>query len=143
MNSKKPFRVSCFVSRASCFGQSLVEVVVAVMILTLVLTALVFATTVAIRNAKFAQNQARATKYAQEGMEKVRAYRDQYEWDVFKAACLDKFIPLGSTDLVFTRMIKNCDEESVEKVKVTIVVSWQSAARTHQSEITSYFTRWE
>lgn len=124
-------------------GQSLVEVMVAVAILVLVLTALVLGTTLAIRNANFAQNQARATKYTQEGIERVRAYRDQNDWDVFKAKCLAKSISLGSIDPAFVRVIEECVEEASQKVRVTITVSWQEASRVHQSELTSYFTKWQ
>lgn len=58
-------------------GQSLVELVVVVAVIIIVLGAVVFATIASIRNASFAKLQAQATKYAQEGLERVRTGRDR------------------------------------------------------------------
>lgn len=58
-------------------GQSLIEVIIAVTVGVLVLTALTFATIFSIRNASFSKNSAQATKLAQEGIEKVRTGRDR------------------------------------------------------------------
>ncbi|MBU1000525.1 hypothetical protein KKE78_03980, partial [Patescibacteria group bacterium] len=58
-------------------GQNLIEVMVAVTIGILVVTALTFATIFSLRNANFAKNSAQATKLAQEGIERVRSGRDR------------------------------------------------------------------
>lgn len=58
-------------------GQSLIEVLVAVTVGVLVVTALTFATIFSLRNAQFAKNSAQATKLAQEGIERVRIGRDR------------------------------------------------------------------
>lgn len=58
-------------------GQSLIEVVVVIAVVAIVVGGLVFATIASIRNATFAKNQAQATKYAQEGLERVKTARDR------------------------------------------------------------------
>lgn len=58
-------------------GQSLIEVLVALTIASVVIGALVVATIISIRNAQFSQNQLQATKLSQDGMEKVRIVRDR------------------------------------------------------------------
>ncbi len=58
-------------------GQSLLEVVIAMTVGILVVTALVFATIFSLRNAQFAKTSAQATKLAQEGLERVRILRDR------------------------------------------------------------------
>lgn len=58
-------------------GQSLVEVIVAATVGILVVSALTFATIFSLRNANFSKNSSRATKLAQEGIEKVRTLRDR------------------------------------------------------------------
>lgn len=58
-------------------GQTLVELIVVVAVIVIIVGALVFATISSIRNAYFAKNQAQATKYAQEGLERVRSGRDR------------------------------------------------------------------
>lgn len=58
-------------------GQTLLELVVVIAVSVMVIGALVFATIASLRNAQFAKNQAQATKYAQEGIERVRTGRDR------------------------------------------------------------------
>lgn len=59
------------------YGQSLLEVIIAMTVGILVVVALVFATIFSLRNAAFAKNSAQATKLAQEGIERVRLGRDR------------------------------------------------------------------
>ncbi|MDO8576947.1 MAG: prepilin-type N-terminal cleavage/methylation domain-containing protein [Candidatus Daviesbacteria bacterium] len=66
-------------------GQSLIEVIVAVTVGILVVSALTFATIFSLRNASFAKNSAQATKLAQEGIEKVRTIRDRDGSVIFTA----------------------------------------------------------
>ncbi|MBI2018654.1 prepilin-type N-terminal cleavage/methylation domain-containing protein [Candidatus Daviesbacteria bacterium] len=58
-------------------GQSLMELIVVITVIVFVVGALTFATIASLRNAVFAQNQAQATKLAQEGIERVRTDRDR------------------------------------------------------------------
>ncbi len=58
-------------------GQSLVEVLVALTVAALVILALVVVSLMGLKNAQFAQNQAKVTKYAQEAIDQVRAIRDR------------------------------------------------------------------
>lgn len=58
-------------------GQSLLEVTIAIGIAVLVISALTVTTLIGLRNSQFAQNQVQATKYAQEGLEKVKYMRDK------------------------------------------------------------------
>lgn len=60
-------------------GQSLIEVLVALSVAILVLGALVILVLTSLKNAQFAQNQAKATKYAQETMEKIKSLKDRDE----------------------------------------------------------------
>ena len=58
-------------------GQSLMEVVVALTVGILVVTALTFATLFSFINASFSKASVQATKLAQEGLERVRSSRDK------------------------------------------------------------------
>lgn len=64
-----------FTSRES--GQSLVEVLVALAVATVVIVALIIVVLTSLKNSQFAQNQSKATKYAQEAMDGVLAVRDR------------------------------------------------------------------
>jgi len=132
-------------------GQSLLETMVALAVSTLALTALVSAVVVSVRNAQFAKNQSLATKYAQEGIEKVRIYRDQNDWSDFVATgatgpnCGDEGLVGLSVPSPFTTVV-DCVEDppgSTDRRRVTVTVSWTEAGRTHQSQLTTYLTRWE
>lgn len=58
-------------------GQSFIELVIVMAVIVIMVGALVFATISSLRNAQLAQNQAQATKLAQEGLERVRTGRDR------------------------------------------------------------------
>lgn len=54
-------------------GQALLEVTIATGLAVMIITAIAITTIIGLRNSQFAQNQIQATKYAQEGLELVRA----------------------------------------------------------------------
>lgn len=131
-------------------GQSLLEVVVALGVTTLVLTALVSVVTVAVRNARFAKNQSLATKYAQEGIEAARTIRDR-DWSQLANGIHGLFWDgsqwsfSGSSDSPssgFTRVVDVSEPLASQKL-VTVTVSWSEGGRTHQSRLTTYLTEWE
>ena len=115
-------------------GQTLVEVVLAVAVASLVLIGLTRATIVALRNAQFAKNQALATQYAQEGMESLRKCRDQTPNDFWSQNC-----SLPSLGGGFNRTVDWSEIETGKKMEVTVTVSWDS----HEAELTSFLTKWE
>jgi Tfp pilus assembly protein PilX len=122
-------------------GQSLVEVIMALAVALLVVVALVRATVTSIRNARFAKDKALATKYAQEGIEAVRAYRDGVDWSTFISGCSS---PPGLSDppASFTRKI-NCSGSDDSKRDVTVTVSWSDASGDHESKLETSLTNWK
>lgn len=80
-------------------GQTLIEVLIALSIAVVIVTAVAVSVLSALNNAQFTKNQNMATQYVQEGMEIVRNIRNS-NWDSFKnlsgAYCLDK----NSADLI-------------------------------------------
>lgn len=58
-------------------GQSLIEVLAALTVTSVVIVALVVVSLSGLKNSQFAQNQAKATKYAQDLIEKVKAIKDR------------------------------------------------------------------
>ncbi len=65
-------------------GQSLIEVVVVLSVATIVITALLITIINSLRNAQFATMQTRATKYAQDGVEKTREIRNRNGLTTFR-----------------------------------------------------------
>lgn len=57
-------------------GQTLIEVLIVLVVGSIMLTGLSVMVISSLRNAEFAQNQIKATKYAQDAIDKIRAIRD-------------------------------------------------------------------
>ena len=93
-------------------GQSLIEVIVAAAVGILVVTALTFATIFSLRNANFANSSARATKLAEEGLEKVRTLRDRNQDGTVSfddgSRSANKFSDLWALSLGCGAGINNC-----------------------------------
>ena len=128
-------------------GQTLIEMLLAVSIAALVLIGLTKAVVIGLRNARFAKNQSLATQYAQETMEKIRVERDQNNWNGFKSNCTFGLSPLSDSNFIRDLQCEcyidenptgDCSNVDVNKMKVTVTISWGS----HQSELISYFTKW-
>ncbi len=66
-------------------GAALLEVIVAIGIVTMVMTTIVSLVSVSLKSASFAQSKTLGTKYSQEGMEALRQMRTIQGWDSFVA----------------------------------------------------------
>ncbi len=64
-------------------GAALLEVIVAIGIVTLVMTTIVSLVTVSLKSASIAQSKSLGTKYSQEGLESLRQMRNVLGWDAF------------------------------------------------------------
>lgn len=125
-------------------GQSLIEILVIMGVTSLVLTSLVSAVVVGVRNSRFAKNQSLATKIAQEAMEKVRRERDQQSsWSDFDEATCENPSGLDDPPPPFTRSIDCTLEEGNTRMKVFVMVSWPEGAKIYQSQLTTYLTQWQ
>lgn len=129
-------------------GQSLIEVLTALAVVLLVIVALIKATTISMRSGGLSKAQAQATAYAQEAIEWTRAERDK-DWDnlLLGDFCMNELSWLsGGACADFTLGDRFKREVSLtgggNQVKVEVVVSWQEAGGTHQSQITTYLTNW-
>lgn len=131
-------------------GQSLVEVIAALAVLVIVVLSLVGVNTRSVYNASFAREQSLATQYAQEIVEKIRAYRDKNTWAAFTASC--ESIPgFGTLPSPFNppsvdcylpgNPSNNCENDN-ERCEVKVVVEWIDAHGAHQSELVTILTSW-
>jgi len=136
----------------SASGQGLIEVLTALAVILLVIIALVRATTISMRSSSFSKAQSQATTYAQEAIEWVRAERNK-SWDNITdhtpadSLCLNNLSwSGGSCEFTlanrFKREISLTSMGGGNQVEVKVIVSWQEAGGTHQSQITTYLTNW-
>lgn len=130
-------------------GQSLFEVVVAVAIAALILVALASLAATSVSNSNFSNNNALATKYAQEAIEWLREQRDE-DWSNIPTSgteCLGtspitSFGGCGTIpDTVFTRTVQFSAEGDTTKV-VTVIVAWDDSQGHHEVKSTTKFTNW-
>lgn len=99
--NKDKFQLISAVKQIKFSGQSLFEVVFAVGMVALILTAIVLLSTRSIKTADFSQNRAMAGKYAQEATEWFRLQRDLLGWDIFFAKADDTPVSHSFGSLVF------------------------------------------
>lgn len=112
------------------YGQSLIEVVIALAIATLVLVALANGVTTSIRNSRFAKDKSQATELAQDTLEAVRSIRDN-NWlsltagthGIQKSGVYWMLTDAATAEGAFTREIQIAD--GVQNTKtITVTISW-------------------
>ncbi len=121
-------------------GQSLVEVLIALAMTVLLLTALVIATTQSIKNSRFARTQAQATHLAQIEVEKLRNIRDEQGWKAFLGSGGTETLPkTDGTTFTRTSAINEVPDENYADVIVTVY--WEDRGR-HEVKQTTILSKW-
>lgn len=119
-------------------GQSLIEILVALGIITIIATALTSVVITSLGNARSSKDQALATQYATEGLEIMRLKRD-IDYTAFQniisgTYCLDK----GASNLGPNCTSSNVDNFirkvtiaqsgcAVKIARISVIVSWQDS----------------
>lgn len=133
-------------------GQTLVEVLLALGIAVIIITAIISVVIIALSNASFSKNQNLANAFAQEGLEVVRAIRDR-SWtdfdDLRRSNCLEQNsrtlverqgancagegdISVGGTQFIREVIVNRRDRQCrpppprprIENHRVTVAVRW-------------------
>lgn len=146
-------------------GQSLFEVTVILGVVSIVLVALLSLSAYAIRNSSFSNNNALASKYAQEALEWIRQQRDENWNNISSRAtpspgnvyCLqsvsswpDRVGECNSTQYIsgtnlFRREATLIDVSGgVQSTKIDVVVEvkWRDAQGEHSARASTRFTNW-
>lgn len=149
-------------------GQTMLELVMALTVALVIITAIVSVVTVSLRNSIFAKQQAEVTRFAQEGMEWVRTEKEK-DWGTFYSKsgvatqrfCINALtwpnpdirVPcsgssyIGST--IYYRDLELIQREKLglagdnETVEATIIVSWNDSRGRHSSRLTTQFVDWK
>lgn len=142
-------------------GFSILEVVLAVGLAVLILSALVSLGVTATKNSTFSRDQTQATKLARETMERVRAFRDQKGLSALKMQCpqlVTTFCQISPvltvvqgketlTGTPFTRYFQQngtCPAAGGgEIVPITVTVEWTDGGGKHNAQLQSCFTSWQ
>lgn len=141
-------------------GQSLIEVLVALGLLSLLITSVAVVVTSSLNSAQFSQEQTAATKYAQEGLEITRSIRDG-NYGTFATFNGTYCLAKGATSLGPAQA--GCTSQNVDQfirsirieqtpgcganvAKVITTVSWKdgkcdAGAYCHKSQLVSCLSR--
>ncbi len=152
-------------------GQILLEVSVMLGVVLLLVTGLVAATTATLKKGRLAQDRSIATKYAQEGMEMTRLFRNK-GWSDFRklndvacqndeGTCLWCLNANGDWSVLqpvtnecsnnidnrYSRLVffdwKSDPDPNKEHMHVTVIVAWQDGVNVYRSNVESDFTEWQ
>jgi Tfp pilus assembly protein PilV len=142
-------------------GQSLIEVMVAIGVMSLLLVALLAVTSISVKNSRVAKDRVLAVELSQEGVELMRAYRD-YSWTQFSAEVSSASYKLPSNWVVadglnevdcnatslmaeasiYSRCVQLTDDGS-GGVAVAVTVYWQEGGEVKQVTQSTRLSRWE
>lgn len=139
-------------------GETLIEVLIALTIAVVIITAIAILGVSALNDAQFIKAQNQSTKYAQEGMEVVRRIRNN-DYANFQTYTDTYCLAKGSTTLgpaCTTRNVDNIFNRTVtilqdgcgtDLTRVTVAVAWRDGKCTgsttnycHSSDLTSCFS---
>ena len=147
--------------KKNILGQSLMEVVLAIGLITLIMVTVVAAASISITNSSFSKNQTLSTRFSEATLEWLRGERNE-DWDYF----LSQVLPGGEAQTIcFTTLswedskLGNCsDTEYIpdtflkrevdfylidsSTVEVTIRIYWIDANGYHEVNSSTYLTNW-
>lgn len=142
-------------------GQTLFELVVAIGIGVLIVTAIVRLVTISVRNSTFSKNKAEAARYSQETLEWLRAEKER-DWGAFygrsadptywclaslswpssSGQCGQNQTITGTT--LFTRLVA-LDRDDVDQdgtaddIEAIVTVTWTESGQVHSSTAATHF----
>lgn len=149
-------------------GSSMLELILALAVSLVIVTTIASVVTVSLRNSLFAKKQSEATRFAQEGMEWLRASKET-DWDVFygkssaggTSYCINSIPPpwpatgacTGTSfiaNTIYFRELKMTNKDLIpaapgnESVEAEVTVSWEDGKGRHTtSKLTTQFTDWK
>ncbi len=148
------------------FGQSLVEVLIALSVMTVVLLSVVAAVLLSLKTADRSKHRVRATFLANEGIEWLRGQRSRFGWNQFSELdalggdgttyCLNT-LPASISDLTPANCSDKLDNvyvrriiltlQSVDTMDVVVEAEWgqvrQGSGEPFSTQVKATFSNWE
>ncbi|MEK7577028.1 MAG: hypothetical protein AAB492_00235 [Patescibacteria group bacterium] len=135
-------------------GQSLIEILLMISLVVVLVTSIVVGSTVSLRNQQISGSKDQALRYAQQGVEIVRALRNA-DWTSFQlysgSWCMDKdgvltaFVGACSPflDEKYQRVAKFTWDSVSERMNVQVLMSWDIGSKAYSTMLEIYFTDWK
>jgi len=137
-------------------GASLLEVVIAIGLISVVLMSLVTLSSKSVSNSNVSKEKNQATRHTQETIEWLRRERDaswssldahvqanstwcmsQNSWTI-SGTCNNQPIP----NTQFTRQV-TFNKPEADVIEVAVVTQWQDSGNTHESRSATILTKWQ
>ena len=143
--------MACF-NKKHC-GQSLIEVVVAVGMFGLLLTAVLALISLSVKNSRLSKDRTNAVSLAQQGVELMRTYRD-YNFTDLSGQANGTVYNLAENWTVGPALSSPCQEKNIYSyytrcvklspgIEVIVTVSWVEGSQTYQTVQSTNLSLWE
>lgn len=113
-------------------GQALVEMLIAIAVVTVALVAMVSLSTKSLSNANFSQSQTTKLQTATQTIECIRNRKNTISWDIFYSNPIDT---CGNATFVQSSVLP-------QKITVTATETWTDSKGTHNSVQTTEFVNY-
>jgi len=147
--------------KRNILGQSLMEVVLALGLITLIMTTVVAAASISITNSSFSKNQSLSTRLSETTLEWFRGERNE-NWEDFLSQALSggsqqtrcfttlswedsKLGSCSDTEYIPNTFLKReVDFNLVDQstIGITVRIYWQDAGGYHEVNSSTYLTNW-
>jgi len=123
-------------------GQSLLEVVISIIIVSLIVVGLARVAVLSLRSNDYAKNKNYSLTLAQSTYEEIRQEKESVDWSLFYSnhsgnpTVIDE---VGSFSRTINYLVDPADSD---KLGVEIIISWQDSAGVHSSSVSGRLTRW-
>lgn len=153
MDVSKFFLSKLKIIKSGLTGQTLLEIVVGVGLVSMVLVAMVSAITYSLANIQQAKSKAEATQYAQDAIEWLRNQRDNLGWTGFSTHagntyCLNDLnwsTPTNCSGFTLKNIYKRevtLIADSADKITAALNMQWQRGTQTKTVAVTTVYTNW-
>jgi len=124
-------------------GQSLIEVVIAIGVVGLVLTSMVFVSTLGIKTSRVAKERVEARHLVGNKLEEVRRTRDE-DPEAFFATGTYSDAPIQTgTNPTYTLTTTYTQVVAGEQYEITVEATWEDGANTYTVTGGTYLSKWE
>jgi Tfp pilus assembly protein PilV len=151
-------------SRHSQKGQTLFELIIAIAIGVVIITGIVILTTLSVGNSTLSKNDASGLRYAQEGIEWIRAERDKsWATTVSKSSSTTQNYCISTlswstsgtcttaqtiSGTIYTRTLSltshDYDGDSLtETIDAIVLIRWSEGGKQHTSQLATQLTSWK
>lgn len=128
--------------KGKSLGQTLIEVIVALVLVEFALISIASAGVVSVKNSRVARERAEARSIAETVLEQIRVERNAESSDFFAAGTRTEVLPTQGTTVVYTPTVRYT-KLSNDQIEVEVEVAWGTGQTGMSVVETTSFNRWQ